>query len=139
MKTRYRLAFSAAALACGLALTNAPARANLDTVIGARAVVPNKPISDCSARAKSALTSVMNSAFEAGDGSGQWIGVTRIGGSASASAVIECHTLDTGYVASFTCSVQIPPNPDTASGLCTKLSTAFNAASTAMAGGVTWY
>ncbi|MDE2481820.1 MAG: hypothetical protein KGN02_06485 [bacterium] len=139
MKYRYRAACAAAALACGLALTNAPARANLDTVIGTRTVVPDKPMSDCSARAKSALTTVMNSAFEAGQGSGQWIGVVRVGGSASAAAVIECHPLDAGYTASFTCSVQVPPNPDTASGLCTKLSTAFNAATAAAAGGATWY
>ncbi len=127
MKYRFRVACAAAALACGLALTNAPARANLDTVIAQRVVVPTGTPAECSARAKDALTTVMNSAFEAGKGSGQWIGVTRVGGSASAAAVLECHPLDSGYVASFTCSVQVPPNPDTASTLCGKLTAAFGA------------
>ncbi len=133
MKPFHRVAYMAAALTCGIALVNAPARANLDTVIAPKVTVTTGTMDDCSARAKSALTTVMNSAFEAGAGSGQWIGVVRVGGAASAAAVVECHPLDAGYTASFTCSVQVPPNPETADALCTKVTAAFTAAGPAPA------
>jgi hypothetical protein len=130
MTSRSRTAFFAAAVAGALALGSAPARASLDTVIGPRTTVENKPFADCSARAKAALQSTMQNAFEAGAGSGEWIGVGRIaaGADASSSAVIECHPTGTGYAASFTCAAEIPPSPDTAASLCNKLYAAFNAA-----------
>ena len=138
MMSRYRGALVICAFALNIALASSPASAALDMVIGPQASVTNKPFDDCSARAKNALTAVMQNAVEAGTGSGNWVGVQRIDGSVAATGVIECHPVDTGYVASFTCAVQVPPNPDTANALCTKLSSAFNAATTGYTGGPTW-
>lgn len=135
MTSRNRIAGVIAATMSILALSSVPALAALDMVVGQPAVVTNKPLSDCTARAKNALTSVMQSAVEAGTGSGHWAGVTRMDGSVSATAVIECHPVDSGYHAAFTCAVQVPPNPDGAAALCAKLSAAFNAASAGAAGG----
>jgi len=134
-----RIACFAAAFALGAIFVTAPAGATLDTVIGQRSVVPGKPFSDCSARAKSALTAVMQNVVEAGPGSGNWVGSSSIDSAISAAAVVECHQLDDGYAVSFTCSVQVPPNPDSASALCNKLIAAFGATtSAAAAGGASW-
>lgn len=140
MLFRYRGALLIGAFALNIGLASLPASAALDLVVAQQSVVPNKPVSDCSSRAKGALTSVMQDATEAGAGSGHWVGVQRLEGSIAASAVIECHPDGGGYRAGFTCAVQIPPNPDTANALCTKLTTAFNAASTgAVTGGASWH
>jgi hypothetical protein len=139
MMSRLRGALVIGAFAANLALASAPASAALDVVVAPQASVQNKPFSDCTTRAKNALTSVMQNAVEAGTGSGHWVGVQKIDGSIAASAVIECHPVDTGYHASFTCAVQVPPNPDTANALCTKLTTAFNAATAAVTGGASWH
>ena len=140
MMSRYRGALLIGAFALNVGLASLPASAALDLVIAQQSVVPNKPFSDCSTRAKNALTSVMQDATEAGTGSGHWVGVQKIEGSIAASAVIECHPDAGGYHAGFTCAVQVPPNPDTANALCTKLTTAFNGASAGVAtGGGTWH
>lgn len=117
------------ALTVNVALVGAIAPAAVDMTAGTRAVVPNKPVSDCSARAKSALNSVLQSAGEAGAGTGQWLayGPADSSGQASAAAAIHCFPLDKGYVATFTCAVEVPPNSDTASALCSKLTAAFGA------------
>ncbi len=132
----YRVARFAAALTFCVLLGGAAADATLDTVIGQRILIPDKPTADCVARARAALTSVLQDANETDPGSGQWVGVARSGGSIAAFALIECHSVDSGgYSASFTCSVETPTYTDTASGLCGKLSTAFNATATASAQG----
>ena len=139
MMSRYRGALLIGAFALNVGLASLPASAALDVVVAQQSVVPNKPISDCSARAKNALSSVMRDATEAGTGSGHWVGVQQIEGSIAASGVIECHPDAGGYRAGFTCAVQVPPNPDSASALCTKLTTAFNAATAgAVPGGGRW-
>ncbi len=135
---RYRIACSAVTFALSALLVSAPAGATLDTVIGQRSVVPGKPFSECSARAKSALTAVMQNATEAGDGSGHWFGSSSIGSSIAAVAVVECHQLDNGYAVSFTCSTQVPPNPDSASALCGKLTAAFGSTTAATSGSASW-
>jgi hypothetical protein len=134
---RLYIALLAATFGLCAVFAGAPARAELDTVIGPRSVVPNQPVSACSAKAKAALDAVLQNSLEAGAGSGEWLGVQRIDPSSppSASAVIECHAVDTGYAVSFTCSAQIPPNPLTAEDLCNKLVAAFGAQSTATIGG----
>jgi hypothetical protein len=128
---------AAAFLLCAL-LVSAPARATLDTAVGQRSVVPDKPLSDCSTKANHALTTVMQSATEAGQGSGHWFGFDNVGGAPSEIAIVECHPQGTGYAVSFTCSVQVPPSTDTAAALCTKLIAAFGASPTAAAGGAAW-
>jgi hypothetical protein len=139
---RYRIACLTAALTlCSVVFSSSVAQAGLLTVIGPRTIVPNKPLSDCSARAKSALDTVLQNSFEAGAGSGEWIGAERLTPSSdpSASAVIECHPVDTGYAASFTCAAEVPPSPVTASDLCNKLIAAFGAQQTAAIGGASWH
>ena len=143
MMSRYRGALLIGAFALNVGLASSPASAALDLIVAQQSVVPNKPFGDCSTRAKNALTSVLQDATEAGTGSGHWVGVQKIEGSIAASAVIECHPDRpdaAGYHAGFTCAVQIPPNPDSANALCTKLTAAFNAASAGVVtGGGTWH
>ncbi|MGA8535592.1 MAG: hypothetical protein WB615_15900 [Candidatus Tumulicola sp.] len=145
--SRYRLASFAAALVINVALLSAAAPAEIEMVIGARTTVTNEPVSDCSAKAKTALNTVLQNAFEAGDGTGQWLayGPLDSSGHSSATAAIHCYPLDTGYYVTITCAVEVPPNPDTATGLCTKLAAAFPAQKTASAatpsnvrGGAPW-
>jgi hypothetical protein len=125
---RFIVAF---AFAFGASGTAAPAA--LDMYLGARTVVQNEPIGDCSTKAKNALNAVLQNAFEAGEGTGQWLayGPPDYSGHANATAAIHCFPVDTGYVATFTCAVDVPPNPDTASALCAKLVAAFDAGKTA--------
>jgi hypothetical protein len=125
--TGYRVARFAAALAFCVLLAGAAADATLDTTIAQRIAVPDKPMTDCVGHARAALTAVLQDANETDPGSGQWVGVARSSGSIAAFAVIECHGVDAGgYTASFTCSVETPTYADTANGLCTKLTAAFN-------------
>lgn len=144
--SRYRLALFAVALAANVMLVTTAAPAALDMVVGARTTVPNEPVSDCSTKAKAALNAVLKNAFEAGDGTNQWLayGPLDSSGHASATAAVHCYPVDTGYVATFTCAAQVPPNPDTATSLCTKLAAAFGAKASAMtsaartSGGGSW-
>lgn len=124
---RYRFATAAAALALSCALTGTSASAALDMVVGTRITVPNKPASDCMTRAQGALNTVLQNAIKAGDDGVNWLGFGRPGGASqpSAAAVIHCLPVDNGYVATFACSTEVPPNPDTADALCTKLVAAF--------------
>lgn len=122
-----RVALFAGALAANVVLATAAAPAALDMFVGARNVVQNAPVSDCSAKAKTALNGVLHSAFEAGDGTNQWLGYgpADSSGHSSAAAAIHCYPVDHGYVVTFTCSVEVPPNADMASALCAKLTGAF--------------
>jgi hypothetical protein len=132
---RYRVATAGLIFAFAFALANAAAPAALDVFVGARNVVANEPISACSSQARNALNAVLQNAFEAGQGTGQWLayGPADSSGHSSATAAIHCFPLDSGYVVTFTCAVDIPPNPDSASALCAKLATAFGAKTAALA------
>ncbi|MEO9169673.1 MAG: hypothetical protein ABI282_11710 [Candidatus Baltobacteraceae bacterium] len=126
---RYRIASFAVALTLNIFLTSAAAPAEVDMAVGARIVVQNAPVSDCSAKAKTALNASLQNAFEAGDGTGQWMAYGQPDSSnhSSAAAAIHCFPVDKGYVATFTCAVEVPPNPEMAPSLCSKLTTAFGA------------
>ena len=102
------------------------APAALDMAIGDHRVVENQPVTACDAAAKAALTSVVNDATEIGSSS-QWVGTAPASGpdGSVATAVIHCIAVGTGYLVTFTCATQVPPNPDSASALCAKLSSAF--------------
>jgi hypothetical protein len=130
---RFRFARILAATVVSFAALGASAPAALDMTVGPHLVVPNEPVSACSSKAKSALDSVLQNAFEAGAGTGQWLayGPLDSSGKSSATAAIHCYPLDNGYVVTFTCAAQVPPNADSAVGLCQKLSAAFGAAKTA--------
>lgn len=116
----------AAFVACS-ALSTAAAHAEILMTVGDSLTVANAPVSDCDAKAKAALDSVLQNA--GGNGSGVWLayGPPDSSGNSSATAAIHCFPLDNGYNVSFTCAVEVPPNPDTAVALCAKLSAAFPA------------
>ncbi len=124
-KFRCRAAVFGLALSASVALMSTPAFASFDMVVGARSVVQNQPISDCSTRAQNALQSVMNNAIKAGADGTNWLAFAPNTNSPSAAAVIQCYPLDNGYVVTFTCSAEVPPNTVTASGLCNALTNAF--------------
>ena len=122
----------AAVLAVGFVLAFGSARATapaaLDVFVGARKVVKNQPVSACNAGAKSALNSVLQNALEVGTGdTGEWkaLGSSDASGNSFAAAAVHCYPLDDGYVVTFTCAAQVPPNPDSASALCGKPTAAF--------------
>ena len=124
---RYRFVPYAIALSLGLALPASPARAALEMVIGTQATVAGAPVATCSANAKAALNGVLQNAFEAGDGTNQWLayGPLDSAGHATATAAIHCYPVGDGYVVTFTCAAQVPPNPETATQICAKLTAAF--------------
>jgi hypothetical protein len=97
--------------------------------VGARQVVKNQPVSACNSSAKNALNSVLQGAAEIGTGdTGEWkaYGPPDSSGNSFAAAAIHCYPLDeSGYVVTFTCAAQVPPNADTANALCSKLTAAF--------------
>jgi hypothetical protein len=132
--SRYRLASFAVAFILNAALLTAAAPAEIEMTIGARMTVANAPVSDCSAKAKTALNTVLQNAFEAGDGTGQWLAYGPLDSSnhSSATAAIHCYPVDTGYYVTITCAVEVPPNPDTATSLCAKLAAAFPAQKAAL-------
>jgi len=122
---RYRLVLFAVALITSVAFSTARAPADLYMTVGQKLAVQSEPVSDCSTKAKNALNTVLANAFEAGDGTGQWLAYG--GPDNSEAAAIHCFPLDNGYVVTFTCTVQVPPSPSMGNDLCTKLSAAFGA------------
>jgi hypothetical protein len=142
-----RTALLSGLVAVALGVSATPSRAALDMVVGARQIVKNAPLSDCNSKAKAALNAVLQDAAEVGSGdTGEWqaYGAPDQSGHPSSAAAVHCYPIDTGYVVTFTCAVQVPPNVDTASALCTKLATAFGGKATAFAaprsaGGRSWH
>jgi hypothetical protein len=124
---RFRSASFTFALALGFGLSGAHASAALDLVVGARSVVQNAPVTDCDTKAQTALNGTLQGTFEAGQGTHQWVahGTPDNAGAFTSAAVIHCFPVGTGYVVTITCTAQVPPNADTATGICTKLATAF--------------
>jgi len=122
--SRRLVTVSAAMLTC-VALLTTRAPAEILIAVGDSITVTNEPVSDCNAKAKTALDSVLQNAGD--NGAGVWLayGPPDSSGHASATAAIHCYPLDNGYNVSFTCAVEVPPNPDTATTLCTKLAAAF--------------
>jgi len=110
--------------------------AALDLVVGSRTVVQSAPVSDCDNKAKTSLTSVLQNATEAGDGTHEWFahGASDANGQFTSAAAVNCFPVGTGYVVTITCTAEIPPNPQTAADICNKISTAFGATA-APAGG----
>lgn len=124
-RTHRRIASAAAVLLTCVALLTARAPAEILIAVGDSVTVPNEPVSDCNAKAKTALDSVLQNAGD--NGAGVWLayGPSDSSGHSSATAAIHCYPLGAGYNVSFTCAVEVPPNPDTATTLCAKLSAAF--------------
>ena len=123
-----RIAVVTAGVTLAMSATALRAPAALDMAIGDRKVVDNQPVSACNASAKAALTQVVNDASELG-ASGEWVGYAPPTGpdGTVATAAIHCFPVGNGYVVTFTCATQVPPNTDSAGALCGKLSAAFEA------------
>jgi len=131
-----RAALFSAACAVAFGATTTTSRAALDFAVGARTVVKGEPVSNCNAQARKTLDAVLQDAAEVGSGdTGEWraYAAPDASGHSSAVAAIHCYPLDDGYLATFTCAVQVPPNPDSAIALCTKLATAFGSKTEALA------
>jgi hypothetical protein len=128
-----RVALFGAAFALAVGTLATPARAALDLAVGARKIVKGEALSSCNEKAKTALNAVLEDAQEVGGDTGEWraSAAPDSSGSSPAAAAVHCYPVDTGYVVTFTCAVQAPPYQDSANGLCTKLSTAFDAQTTA--------
>ncbi len=120
-----RVATAAAVLLTCVTLLTARAPAEILIAVGDSITVTNEPVSDCNAKAKTALNAVLQNAGD--NGAGVWLayGPPDSSGHSSATAAVHCYPLDNGYNVSFTCAVEVPPNPDTATTLCTKLAAAF--------------
>ena len=131
-RTHRYFALAVAALVACVTLCVTPARAEILMVIGDSFTVAGAPIGDCNANAKTALNAVLQNAGD--NGSGVWLayGPPDGTGHSSATAAVHCYPIDNGYNVSFTCAVEVPPNPDTAEGLCQKLAAAFPAKKTSL-------
>ena len=114
-------------IAFGSLSTRAPAA--LDVNVGAAKVVQNQPVSACNNAAKSALNAVLQNAVELGGDTGEWqaFAAPDSANGSTAAAAIDCYPLAGAYLVIFTCAAQVPPSVDSASALCTKLATAFDA------------
>jgi hypothetical protein len=128
-----RLGCFTVALALGMALCAVPAPAAINMAIGPQRTVPNAPVTDCDARAQSALTSVLQTPFEAGQGTGEWLAYAQVEAPATPpqAASIHCFPIDNGYLVTFECAVVLPDSSVSADDFCTKVSAAFDASSPA--------
>ncbi len=125
-----------AALAIAVVAVQTPANAALDMVSGARGTAKVGTADDCSAKAKAALASVLQPPFEAGEGTGQWLGFgpADADGHSSASAAVHCFPVDKGYVVTLTCVIERPANAESATDLCGRVQKAFDT----QPGVITW-
>jgi hypothetical protein len=122
----FTVAFGALAVLC---TTAAPAA--LDIATGDKKTVSNQTDSDCNARAQSALTTVLQRPDEINPG--EWKALTKVEPPATPpeAASIHCYPTDNGYFVTFECAVEIPPSQMSAADLCAKLSSAFDAKTSA--------
>lgn len=108
------------ALFAGLMWCGSNAPAAVDFSVGIRHISDTGSLADCSAKAKESLEAFLQDATEATPGSGDWIAHSQNGvnGTPTATAVVRCYALSSGYVVTFTCAVELPDNPYTANALC---------------------
>lgn len=125
MHYRWVVALLVAAVAFA---TSSPAPAAVQMSTGIRYVIPSGSISDCSDKAKSALSAYLENPVEKTTGGGEWSATGPIGvtGPATAAAVVRCLAIGKGYAVTFTCVVQIPGNPYDADALCLNVAHSFS-------------
>ena len=126
--SRNRVTVLAVAFALVFGSATTKSSAALDVFVGARKVVNGQSETLCNANAKSALSAVLQDVSEVGSGdTGEWKAASApdSSGNSFAGAAIHCYPLDSGYLVMFTCAAQVPPNQDTASALCAKITAAF--------------
>lgn len=127
--SRRRVALLAGGLVVAFGSLSTRAPAALDMNVGAAKVVQSQPVSACNNAAKSALNAVLQNAVELGGDTGEWLAFAApdSANGSTAAAAINCYPLAGAYLATFTCAAQVPPSVDSATALCTKLGTAFDA------------
>lgn len=126
--SRRRMALVAVGLIAAFSSLSMRAPAALDLSVGVTKVVKDRSVSACNGAAKSALNSVLQNAVELGGDTGEWegYGAADSANGSTVAAAIHCYPLDGAYVVTFTCAAQVPPSPDSASALCSKLAAAFD-------------
>jgi hypothetical protein len=127
--SRRRVALLAGGLVVAFGWLSTRAPAALDVNVGAAKIVQSQPVSACNNAAKSALNAVLQNAVELGGDTGEWLAFAApdSANGSTAAAAINCYPLAGSYLATFTCAAQVPPSVDSATALCTKLATAFDA------------
>jgi hypothetical protein len=127
IRTFHRFALLAVACSLGFSFSVAPANAALAMSTGLRILVETAPPDECSTKAKAALQAQLANTFEAGANTGQWLGYgpPDAAGHATAAAAIHRYPVEKGYVVTFTCAVELPPNPYGADDLCNRLGAMF--------------
>jgi hypothetical protein len=99
----------------------AVAPAAVDMATGIRYTVPSGTVEECGSKAQTALNAYLQNASESSPGSGEWMATGPAGAAAqnaTAAGTVHCYPLGKGYVVTFTCVVESPNNPYTASDLC---------------------
>ncbi|MGC9991547.1 MAG: hypothetical protein ABSD52_03980 [Candidatus Cybelea sp.] len=126
--SRCRVALLAAGLIAAFGSLSTRAPAALDMNVGVSKVVQNQPVSACNSSAKTALNAVLQNAVQLGVDTGEWLafGAPDSANGSTAAAAIHCYPLAAAYLVTFTCAAQVPPSPDSAAALCTKLTAAFD-------------
>ncbi|HEX8806406.1 MAG TPA: hypothetical protein VF741_05630 [Candidatus Aquilonibacter sp.] len=110
----------AASLFCALLITSAAAPASVDLATGIRHVVPTGTMDECNGKARAALSAFMQNVTSPTPN--EWSGNGPTGSNdVTAAGTIHCYEHGSGYVVSFTCSVEAPNNPYTATALCNNL------------------
>jgi hypothetical protein len=118
--TRQHARRFAASLFCAVLITSAAAPASVDLATGLRHVVTTGTLAECDQKASAALGAYLQHVLSPTDN--EWIGTGPIGANdVTASGTIHCYAHAGGYVVSFTCSVESPNNPFTATALCQDL------------------
>jgi hypothetical protein len=111
--------FAAALIAAAL-ICSTVAHAGVQMSTGIRYVVPTGTVAECSTKAQTALAAYLGTPTEKTPGSGEWMAYGAVGksGTPQSSAVVRCNAVDTGYVVTFTCAVQMPGSPYASDALC---------------------
>ena len=112
-----------AALFCALAITSATAPASVDLATGIRHVVPSGSIAECDSKASAALGAYLQHVLSPTQD--EWVGTGPINegmqSDITSAGTIHCYAHAGGYVVTFTCTVEAPNNPYTATALCNDL------------------
>jgi hypothetical protein len=120
MSTTVRMRRFLSFLLCASLVTSAAASASVDLATGIRHVVTTGSMDDCNGKASAALAAYLHNVTSPTPG--EWIGTGPItANDTTAAGTIHCYAHAGGYVVTFTCTVESPNNPFTASDLCNNL------------------
>jgi hypothetical protein len=117
----------AAMLFAALMITSAAAPASVDLATGIRHVVATGTMDECNYKARAALSAFLQNVTSPTQN--EWIGNGPIAQGmqtdTTSAGTVHCYAHGSGYVVSFTCSVEAPNNPYTATALCNNLLSSF--------------